>query len=163
MVQPLRLSEPRAAAAVALVSGLFMLVTAAQAQSPALSAPSPNNTSSPGAVPASPRTAKLDPLDPLAPVPVLRHESRLKPSLSAAEETRVSWREANDTVTRIGGWRVYLREAQLPEAPAGSTTPAAAPAPSAPAAAAPQPAAAPNAKPAAPPAGHGSRHGHQHP
>lgn len=26
-----------------------------------------------------------------------------------------SWREANDTVTRIGGWRAYLKEAQTPD------------------------------------------------
>lgn len=159
MVPSLRLSEPRAAAALAGLLSLFMLVAAAHAQSPAFT------TKGPDAEPASPRTAKPDPLDPRAPVPALRHESRLKPSVSAAEETRISWREANDTVARIGGWRVYLREAQLPEAPATSTTPAtsAAPAASAPAALAPQPAAAPNAKPASPPASQGSRHGHQHP
>ena len=28
-----------------------------------------------------------------------------------------SWREANDTVTRIGGWRSYLKESQTPDAP----------------------------------------------
>lgn len=29
------------------------------------------------------------------------------------DETPVSWREANDAVGRIGGWRAYAREAQL--------------------------------------------------
>lgn len=37
-----------------------------------------------------------------------------------------SWREANDTVTRIGGWRSYLKEAQAPDAK--TTTPQVAPA-----------------------------------
>lgn len=27
-----------------------------------------------------------------------------------------SWRQANETVTRIGGWRVYLKESQTPDA-----------------------------------------------
>lgn len=35
----------------------------------------------------------------------------------------VSWREANDTVGRIGGWRAYAREAQ--GAPAQPASPAA--------------------------------------
>jgi hypothetical protein len=26
-----------------------------------------------------------------------------------------NWRDANDTVTRIGGWRTYLKEAQTPD------------------------------------------------
>jgi hypothetical protein len=43
------------------------------------------------------------------------------------------WREANDNVARIGGWKTYLREAQQADA-----APAAAPA--APAASAPRPA-----------------------
>ena len=37
-----------------------------------------------------------------------------------------AWREANDAVARIGGWRVYAREAQQPEAtPSGQAAPAA--------------------------------------
>lgn len=39
------------------------------------------------------------------------------------EQAIRSWREANDTVGQIGGWRAYARESQAPEA--GSTaTPA---------------------------------------
>ncbi len=41
-----------------------------------------------------------------------------------------SWREANDTVGRIGGWRAYAREAaqpSLPGAAAGMTPPLAVP------------------------------------
>jgi hypothetical protein len=38
------------------------------------------------------------------------------------EEKVGSWREANDTVTRVGGWREYLKEAQRPD-PTGATMP----------------------------------------
>lgn len=50
-----------------------------------------------------------------------------------AEPTPTPWREANDTVGRIGGWRAYAREAQGQplEAPA-TPAPASAPSPAAP-------------------------------
>ena len=35
----------------------------------------------------------------------------------------VSWREANDTVAKIGGWRTYAKESQQPE-PAPAPAPA---------------------------------------
>ena len=48
-----------------------------------------------------------------------------------------AWREANDTVGRIGGWRSYAREAAqpgaVPAAPSAGTAPAPAPASAAPA------------------------------
>lgn len=40
-----------------------------------------------------------------------------------SDEPAASWREANDLVARIGGWRVYARESQQPAAAA--QTPAA--------------------------------------
>lgn len=36
---------------------------------------------------------------------------------SFSDPPAVSWREANDTVGRIGGWRAYAREAHEPAAP----------------------------------------------
>lgn len=33
------------------------------------------------------------------------------------EESTVNWKEANDTAARIGGWRVYAKEARQPQAP----------------------------------------------
>jgi hypothetical protein len=45
-----------------------------------------------------------------------------------ADEPLVPWREANDTVGRIGGWQAYAREAQgaaTPAAPASSPATAA--------------------------------------
>lgn len=58
---------------------------------------------------------KPDPLDPQAQVPALRYESPFKPDARSAADKPLSWREANDSVARIGGWRVYAREAQQPE------------------------------------------------
>jgi hypothetical protein len=72
------------------------------------------------------KVARPDPLDPKASVPTLRYESSFAQYRRLAEEKPVSWRDANDTVTRIGGWRVYAREAQQPD-PAPTTAPASAP------------------------------------
>ena len=74
----------------------------------------------------------------------LKFESVLSRYKPMTDQKLGSWREANDTVTRIGGWRTYLKEAQSPDA---KTTP--------PAVASDAP--APPATPAAanPHAGHG--------
>ena len=145
MVQPFRFPNlRRASAAACLVSLSQWAVTAHSQPAPAASAPS--------AAPAS----KPDPLDPLARVPVLRYESALRSGKAAGADKPVSWRDANDTVTRIGGWRVYLREAQLPEpVTAIPQTPASATPAAAAASSAAAPAAPPSPKP--PP---GSHHGH---
>ena len=87
------------------LAGLLVLAAlAAQAQSPA-------------------RSARPDPLDPKASVPPLVYASSLKPGTAAAADKPLGWREANDTVARIGGWRVYAREAQQPD-PADAAKPA---------------------------------------
>ena len=74
------------------------------------------------------RPAKPDPLDPKASVPTLTYESAFAPYRRLGDEKPLSWREANDTVARIGGWRVYAREAQQPDpaSPAKPAVPAAA-------------------------------------
>ena len=56
-----------------------------------------------------------DPLDPQAKVPALVYTSSFSAYRRLGEDKPLSWREANDTVTRIGGWRVYTREAQQAE------------------------------------------------
>jgi hypothetical protein len=80
--------------------------------------------------------AAPSPLDPKASVPAPSYESAFTRFRRWSAETPVSWRQANDTVTGIGGWRVYAREAQQVDAapapnppapsPAAATTPAAA-------------------------------------
>lgn len=82
--------------------------------------------------------AKADPLDARAVVPALRYESSFKAASRTGDDKPISWREANDTVARVGGWRVYAREAHQPDsAPAANSVPAL-PARAAPAAATPQ-------------------------
>jgi hypothetical protein len=98
----------RAVPAVLLAAALFALLTAAQAQ-------------------PSAKAARPDPLDPKASVTTLRYESSFARYRLLGEEKPVSWRDANDTVTRIGGWRVYAREAQQPD-PAPIPAPVSAPA-----------------------------------
>lgn len=72
----------------------------------------------------SPTTPRPDPLDPKAQVPALRYESSFEQFRRAGDDKPLAWREANDAVARIGGWRVYAREAQQP-APAAANKPAA--------------------------------------
>lgn len=104
-----------------------------------------------------PQTAS-SPLDPKASVPALSYESAFTRFRRWSDEEPIAWRQANDTVTRIGGWRVYAREAQQVDAARAANAPAAATTPAAAMAAPPQPATADSAQ--AMPAGHG---GHKTP
>lgn len=68
-----------------------------------------------------------DPLDAQARVPVVVHSSALSSYRRLGDDRRIEWKEANETVNRIGGWRTYAREAQpgsVGSTPAGSATPA---------------------------------------
>ena len=75
------------------------------------------------------KAARPDPLDPKASVPALGYVSSFSQYRLLGDEKPASWRDANDTVTRIGGWRAYAREAQQPDpapvAPAAPAAPAA--------------------------------------
>jgi hypothetical protein len=82
------------------------------------------------AQPAPPR--QPDPLDARAPVPPTLHVSPLARYRAPGEVAVGSWKDANDTVARLGGWRAYAREAQAP-APAASAASSATPAPARPA------------------------------
>jgi hypothetical protein len=87
-----------------------MALAAALMASAAVASQPSTSSSSPSSGPSSSR----DPLDAKAAVPLLVHRSSLS-SYRSAHDVRVgSWREANDTVTRIGGWRVYTRETESP-------------------------------------------------
>ena len=66
------------------------------------------------------RSERADPLDAQARVPVVPYQSPLAGYRRLGEDKAVPWKEANDTVTRIGGWRTYTREAQQPDAPASA-------------------------------------------
>jgi hypothetical protein len=65
--------------------------------------------------------SRPDPADAAVATPALQHRSALEANRRVnAEATPLAWREANERVERIGGWRAYAREAQAP-APAAST------------------------------------------
>jgi hypothetical protein len=104
----------------------------------------------PTAVPAQ-NAPRPDPLDAKAATAPLVYRSPLAGYKKlAAEAPPVAWRDANDAVERIGGWRAYAREANAAaSAPAAASTPTSAPA-STPASA-PEPRAK---RPATPPPGH---------
>lgn len=83
--------------------------------------------------------ARPDPLDAKASVPGLTYSSPFSRFRALDDDKPVSWREANDAVARIGGWRVYAREAQQPEATPFGTDAPMAPKPGAAGKATPQP------------------------
>lgn len=118
-------------------------------------------TAAPSPAPAAP-PERRDPTVADAPVPALQHRSALQRYRRHAEQPLADWRAANDEVTRIGGWRTYLREAHAPDAPdATDATDVPQPSAAAVAPAATLPASPAASAPAVRPApGHG--HGHHH-
>lgn len=66
------------------------------------------------------RTERADPLDAQARVPAVNYQSPLAGYRRLGEDKRLSWKEANETVNRIGGWRAYAREAQQPDSAASA-------------------------------------------
>ena len=71
----------------------------------------------------APATPRADPLDAKAQIPAVRYESAFAQFRRIGDDKPVKWREANDAVARIGGWRVYARETQQPD-PAAAEKPA---------------------------------------
>lgn len=82
---------------------------------------------SPPSGPTPAPAARPDPLDAKAGVPALSYRSSFSRYRSLSDDKPVSWREANDAVARIGGWRAYAREAQQPESTPPATDAAIAP------------------------------------
>lgn len=76
-------------------------------------------------MPAPPSTAApaLDPTRANVPVPPALHRSAFAGYRRQADAAPIAWRDANDNVAQIGGWRAYAREAAAP-APAASAPPA---------------------------------------
>ena len=81
---------------------------------------------------ADPKAGKPDPSSAMAVVPAATYSSSLARYRPAGEIKPGSWQGVNETVTRIGGWRAYAREASPPEptAPLDASRPASAVAPS---------------------------------
>lgn len=77
----------------ALLTGLFLTGLSATAQ-------------------VGPSIVAADPLDPRAAAPAVTHRSAFADYKPQTEQAVGDWREANDTVGRVGGWRAYARESQ---------------------------------------------------
>jgi hypothetical protein len=80
-----------------------------------------------------------EPLDVTTRVPNQQYQSPLKGYQQSTTGTVGSWRQANDVVREVGGWKVYLREAQAedpkpsePTAPTNAAPMVAPPMPQAP-------------------------------
>jgi hypothetical protein len=63
------------------------------------------------------QTTRPDPLDARAAVPPAAYRSALAGYRNAASTpaSAIGWKQANDEVARIGGWRAYAREAAASE------------------------------------------------
>ncbi|TRZ67435.1 MAG: hypothetical protein D4S02_05195 [Rhodocyclaceae bacterium] len=58
---------------------------------------------------------KTQPRNAMSDVPVVVYQSALSGYRAFQDEKISSWQASNDNVARIGGWRVYAREAREPE------------------------------------------------
>lgn len=97
-------------ALLAVCIGAFLcLGLAAQAQA---QAPSPSVA---GPAAQSGRPDPLEALNPQAAVPASTYLSSFAQYRTLGSQELISWRQANENVARIGGWRVYLRQSQQPE------------------------------------------------
>jgi hypothetical protein len=68
--------------------------------------------------------SRPDPLDAKVAIAPLVHRSSLAGYRRFdAESPPQAWREANEAVERIGGWRAYAREANAPEPAASAPGP----------------------------------------
>ena len=65
---------------------------------------------------AAAHAVRPDPSDARAAGPPVAYTSAFAGYPRIGDASPVTWRDANDTVACIGGWRVYSREAQAPEA-----------------------------------------------
>lgn len=114
MVHPL--IRPCALALAGLLAGPAW-AQPADAGAPATSTPASTSTSTP----ASTRpAAAADPADARAAVPALVWRSTFTQPDGIGLPPALGWKQANDQVQRIGGWRAYAREAAEPAAAAAS-------------------------------------------
>ena len=108
---------PSIASRVALIAALATLWSTqpAFAQTPA---------STTGLSAAASSSTRPDPLDSKAVLLPLVYRSAFQGYRPNAEAAPGVWKDANDDVARIGGWRAYAKEARQPGTPEAATTPA---------------------------------------
>lgn len=69
-----------------------------------------------------PAPAGPDPADPSAAAPAAAYRPVFGGYQPYTDQAVGNWREANDAVGRIGGWREYAREEETPAPAAGAST-----------------------------------------
>lgn len=74
------------------------------------------------------RPAPPDPLDARSTTKALQHRSAFDGYRRHGADQPMDWRQANDNVGRIGGWRSYAREAAATPTSPPTTTPTSTPA-----------------------------------
>lgn len=94
---------------------------------PSLGAHAQSSAASPASS-VAPSGKAADASDPKAAVPPLVYRSAFRSYRPNAEAEVGNWKEANDKVGRIGGWRVYAKEAakEASQPDAAASAPAAA-------------------------------------
>nr|WP_315189811.1 hypothetical protein [uncultured Albidiferax sp.] len=73
---------------------------------------------------AAAQTTDPTPATPNTQAEPAKYRSALDGYQPYTDEKTANWKEANDTAGRIGGWRVYAKEARQPQAPDPVETPA---------------------------------------
>ena len=74
-----------------------------------------------GCTTVTPAPKGADPVNPVAVAPPVTYRPVFEGYQPYADQAVGNWRDANDTVGRIGGWREYAREVAAPgEAPSGA-------------------------------------------
>lgn len=63
------------------------------------------------ALSAAPASAPNDPANDKATVAPIQYQSPLRDYRPLGEDRNTAWKDANDTVGKVGGWRAYAREA----------------------------------------------------
>lgn len=86
------------------------------AASAALALPVFAQNTAPAAQVSTATSKRLDAADPRVTVPPLVYSSVLQGYRPNVEVEVGSWKDANNNVGRIGGWRVYAKEARQPDA-----------------------------------------------
>lgn len=72
------------------------------------------------------KPSQADPASAAAPTAPISYRSAFTGYRPLSEESVAAWKDSNDLTAKIGGWRVYAREARQPDTP--TTAPASAPA-----------------------------------
>lgn len=82
----------------------------------ALALPVAAQGTAPASQSSAPTSKRGDVSDPKATVPPLVYSSALQGYRPNVEVEVAAWKDRNDNVGRIGGWRVYAKEALQPDA-----------------------------------------------